>query len=168
MNRFSIEVISIMLFVGSFFLTSSASGVAMIEVTSSEIIKDSSLRTAVLDYYYAEQREDWRTTYYYRSTNFQKIVRMKNYAQTMQKSFDGWRMIKLQVDSFRCKDAICFVGITFFEKVDDIVARKHALGRATVLIQSENTLWRKVKGKWVVLDAGDRDHIPLNANVADN
>lgn len=138
------------------------------EIDGLDRIKGDSLRATVQKYYSAEARLRWNDTYGYRSKNFQQTVLFNDYVHSMQESFSGWTLTKLRIESVRCNDKDCTIRIGFLETVNESVARKFAMGHATAMIHTEDTLWRETDGNWVVLDAGGRTHVPLNANMADN
>jgi hypothetical protein len=133
-------------------------------------IKDASLRHAVNSYYLAESRHDWKETYGYRSAHFRAVVPFDTYANGMSDSFLGWGPENLSIRSSVCNKTDCALQIVFCERFDESLAKTKARAFPTGMecFHVPNTLWRRAGEKWEALDVGSRDHVPLNANMADN
>jgi hypothetical protein len=131
-------------------------------------ISDPRLRDVVVAYYRAEARQDWKATYGYRSDAFRRLVRFEKYAHDMQAADTGWRLEHVEILSAERVDDECRLRIRFTEGVSKAAAEKTGLGAVSKQVDVESTTWRSTNEKWYVLDAGTRNHLSLNANIADN
>ena len=127
------------------------------------------LRDAVVTYYRAEALQDWKTTYGYRSDAFRRLVGFDKYAREMEAGDAGWRLKHLDILSAECRHGECRLRIRFTEGVSKEAAEKTWPGAVSTQVDVENTTWRATsEKKWYVLDPGARNHLGLNANIADN
>jgi hypothetical protein len=133
-------------------------------------ISDGQLQAAVRSYYLAESRSDWKGTYGYRSANFRKIVPFPTYAKSMSESFSGWRLLKITIDSSTCAAGDCTLHAIFCEQFNPSLAKTNLRGFPSGMECSHvpNVLWRQANGNWEAIDAGTREHVPLNTNMADH
>jgi hypothetical protein len=133
-------------------------------------IKDASLQADLRHYYVAESRQAWTDTYQYRSAKFRHVVPFATYARDMSTGSLGWALSKISVEPSACAKGDCALSMLFCERFDRSVAASNSLGLRTGVECSHepHTLWRQESGRWVALDVGTRQHLQLNANIADN
>jgi hypothetical protein len=131
-------------------------------------VDDPQLRNTVVTYYHSEAMEDWTTAYRFRSLSFRHLVPFEKYSREMQASNTGWSLEQVDIFSARCENGDCHIRIRFLERIAKSVAGQRNLGSVSKEVSVENTIWRLTNNKWYVLDAGTRNHLGLNANIADN
>jgi hypothetical protein len=129
-----------------------------------DVIQDTGLREAIINYYSAESRGDWQTTYRFRSTKFKELVPFDAYKRDMKKGMAGWKLQKIENIEHIIGKSEATVRIRFHEKFDSTVAKLFFGGNVPqgVSSRTENSLWKKVGERWLCVDAGQRGHLPLN------
>ncbi len=140
-----------------------------ITIEKADVISDATLREAIINYYNAESRGDWETTYGFRLVEFKKLVSLDYYKRGMVEGMTGWKLQKIEVLAHTIGKSETTVRIRFHEKIDSTVAK--LLSGVPYLpirmsIDTENSLWRKVGERWLCVDAGKRRHLPLNNRMA--
>lgn len=132
-------------------------------------ISDEHLRNALLVYYKAEKELDWKTTYDQRSNGFKRTVEFETYAGEMTKAMAGWNLKNLEILSSHNRDNRVVVKILFIESIDsEAVRAKYGFPVPTDTVRfTEDTVWEEINGKWIAVDAGTRNHLPLNRNLAE-
>lgn len=149
-------------------MQASCSSAAHFKVDGLGAIQNKSLGNALRRYYVAEHAHDWKLTYAYRSYKFKNLVPFYSYRKSMQTSFSGWEMQSVDIQSIDCSGQECAVRIKFKERVNEQVSNLYLKGLSNTIIHIDGTLWKLTGGNWIVIDAGTRGHVPLNANLADN
>ncbi len=82
----------------------------------------------------------------------------------------GWQLRKVQIIDYANDKSKAKVRIRFHEKFDSKAAQSFFGGNVSegVSRRTEDTLWEKVDGQWVGVDAGQRGHLPLNRRIVYN
>jgi hypothetical protein len=139
-------------------------------VDNAETISDVSVREAIVKYYSAESRGDWQVTYGFRSRDFKRLVSFDIYRSEMAKGMVGWQLRKVEIIDYAAGKSKATVRIRFHEKFDSKVAQSVFGGNVSdgVSRRIEDTLWEKVDGQWICVDAGQRGHLPLNHRMIYN
>lgn len=127
------------------------------------------LREAMEQYYSAESRGDWRSTYMQRPMAFRRIVPFDTYQRKMQEGYAGWKLLKAEIlDATSESNDEVLVKVRFQESFSPEVAKSRFEGRIPSGINTrvEETLWKWVGTSWLAVQPGQRGHLPLNVRIA--
>ena len=118
----------------------------------------SGLKKRVKEYYKLEQRNDWDKTYSFRTPLFQDNIPKKMYKEGMKKFITGWTLQKYEIKkvSYGSQNDFAEVEINFSD-------RHESKGTS---ITTQMTTWERIDGIWYGRDVGNRNHLPLNSELA--
>jgi len=132
-------------------------------VVGTNKLTNSDLAAAVVKYYEAENKKDWRATHNARTPEYRKLVPFDSYKKAMDKGMADWKLKKIEIlEATQSQDGAITVKIRFHEEFGPQAAQIHFEGRVTrgMNTRIETTVWKHSDDGWFCANAGERGRIP--------
>ena len=143
-------------------------GVVIAACASDDFVQYPGLKAGVQEYYRLEQSSNWEAAYEYRTPNYRGTVPKERYISFMKKDNTGWTLKDYRVLSVSETNGKVVIRIEFVEAPPVAYLEQHLPKGAHLaeISMEDNTVWININGTWYCEDAGQRQHLPLNAGIA--